>query len=792
MTILRGGMRVAMLLHKSVEHDSRVRRAARALARAGHEVTVLHLPRLRGELDGSLDGFEVRSVTPPAWVRRRLPSAIYRLVFLAAFVRELRRLRPDAVHANDAAMLAPGWAGARLTGAALVYDSHEYAPGVPYRKRGWRLLVIALERTLIRRCAAVITVSDGIAERLQSNYSLRRRPCVVRNLPDPAEHDPGFEAPDLRAVLGIGPGTPLVLHLGAVARDRGCETLVAAMARVPEAQLLFLGADDGAYVERLRERARRSGVDRRVHFRPSVPVGHVCAYASQAGVGVSLLEGTCENHRLALPNKAFEYLAAGLPVVASDLPELRALLQNTGVGWLVDPTDPASVAAGLRGVLAADASLDAALARAGERLAWSREAERLTGCFARLPGAAPVQPRAAIVVRNQVTHDARVQREAGVLADLGCEVRILGATPGRSDAETIAGVVVRRLGVGLPRLRRLARRRTAPPAAGEAQAPPAPTAAPPPGPGRRAYRWLATADWNRRAFGELRRFRPAICHCNDYNTMWVGVAAKALLGSRLVYDSHELWPDRNLRPEWRPWLLACEALFVRVADEVVTTSPGYASKIAGRYRVPSPRVVRNIPDLAPVAPTSPSGTPTAVYFGAITSGRGLEQAIAALPEVPELRMHLIGPDSRGFGNLLAKLAADLGVAERVALEEPVPPAATAAALRGADIGLALIQPVCESYRLTLPNKVFEYTLAGLPILATDLPVIDEFVSGRGLGLTVSPDDPGALAGALRSMLDPDLNRRFAAAVAAAQDELSWLRESAGLAAAYRSTGVRVR
>ena len=103
-----------MLLHKSVEHDSRVRRAARALAEAGHEVTVLHLPRERGELDGELDGFKVRSVTPSVrWAGAR-PRPLRRLLALGGFVSALRRLRPDAVHAHDAAMLPPGWAGARL------------------------------------------------------------------------------------------------------------------------------------------------------------------------------------------------------------------------------------------------------------------------------------------------------------------------------------------------------------------------------------------------------------------------------------------------------------------------------------------------------------------------------------------------------------------------------------------------------------------------------------------------------------------------------------------------------
>ena len=182
-------MRIVMLLHKSVEHDSRVRREAGALAGAGHQVTVVHLPRTPGELAGELVGCDVVSATPPAWVRSRLPFHLYRLAFFACFVRRVRALRPDVVHAHDAAMLAPGLVAARLAGAELVYDSHEYAAGVPYRERGWALFVRALERAVVPRCAAVITVSEGIAERLRQRYGRAARIAVVRNFPDREAYD---------------------------------------------------------------------------------------------------------------------------------------------------------------------------------------------------------------------------------------------------------------------------------------------------------------------------------------------------------------------------------------------------------------------------------------------------------------------------------------------------------------------------------------------------------------------------------------------------------------------------
>jgi glycosyltransferase involved in cell wall biosynthesis len=782
-------MRVAMLLHKSVEHDSRVRRAARALSDSGHEVTVLHLPRVSGELDGPLDGFSVRSVTPPGWVRRRLPTALYRTVFLAAFVRAVRRLRPQAVHAHDAAMLLPGWLGARLSGAELVYDSHELAVGVPYRTRAWALLVRWMERVLIGRCAATITVSEGIADRLQGHYGLRDRPVVVRNLPDLRASDSELEAPDLRDALGLAPQTPLVLHLGAAAPHRGCVVLLRAMALLPDAHVLFLGADDDAFATRLRELARREGVADRTHLRPSVPTAQIHAHTRQADVGVSLLEDVCENHRLALPNKVFEYVAAGVPAVASDLPELRALVERWPIGRLARPGDPDDVARALR----------AALADRGERipppgLSWPVESAKLSALYRGL-AAQGDRPRALVLVRNTVAHDARVIREAKLLVDLGYETRIVGAsgTHDRAGEDTIDGIAVRRLHAHLPMLppRGLSANADRRPHRPSSRT--VPTGKPRTGStslrrgALRLYRALVSADWYRRGLAEVRRTRPALIHCNDYNTMWIGVAAKARYGAKLVYDLHELWPDRNLRPEWRPWLLACESLFVRVADRVIATSPGYAHVVAARYRIPEPQVIRNIPDLPrAVRSEAPSAdSPLAVYFGALTRGRGLEDAIAALPELPDLRLRLVGPEAWGFRAALESLAVELGVEDRLEVLDPVPPGEALAVIGEAHVGLALIQPVCLSYRLTLPNKLFEYALTGVPILATDLPVMREFVARHALGVTVPPGDATALVDSLRTILDPQVNARLRAAVASAQPGLTWDRESARLREVYR-------
>ena len=376
-------MRIAMLLHKSSEFDSRVTREASALADDGHELFVLELTDVPGGRS-ALDGFVRLSCLPPPWVRRRLPALVYRVLMLLYFVRGIVRVRPQVVHAHDAAMLLPGALGAWITGAELVYDSHELATGVPYRERVWAWFVGAIERVIIPRCAGVITVSEGIAQRLAERYRLAVTPTVVRNVSALAVRGEG----GLRRRLNLGAEVPLVLHQGAPAPDRGCEVLLDAVSRLEGVRLVFLGDPEPGYGEQLAVEVARRGLADRVALLPSVPLDELLAYTAEANVGVTLLRDNCENHRLALPNKLFEYIAAGIPVIASALPETQKLVEAYGVGWCVPPQEPARLATAIGEALAArgDPALGGRLRLAARELRWSRERGRLLELYEGLAG----------------------------------------------------------------------------------------------------------------------------------------------------------------------------------------------------------------------------------------------------------------------------------------------------------------------------------------------------------------------------------------------------------------------
>jgi glycosyltransferase involved in cell wall biosynthesis len=155
--------------------------------------------------------------------------------------------------------------------------------------------------------------------------------------------------------------------------------------------------------------ARELAIGDRVHVLPAVPVEALISWTSGADLGVSLLQDTCDNHRLALPNKVFEYLAAGIPVVTSDLPELRRLVLGHGLGWVAPPGDVAALCNALGTALAhsSDLELRDRLLTAREQLRWTHEGERLTALYRSLSRAPADRVRATYASYGASTRKQR-------------------------------------------------------------------------------------------------------------------------------------------------------------------------------------------------------------------------------------------------------------------------------------------------------------------------------------------------------------------------------------------------
>jgi glycosyltransferase involved in cell wall biosynthesis len=257
------------------------------------------------------------------------------------------------IHAHDlgtlraAVQLADVWLRQTGTKPKVVYDSHElyveqHTRWVWWEKIAWKVH----ERRWIRHADAVITVSPGIADELQRRYRLPVRPTVVLNSPlGRASRRLGR---DVRSDLGLDPAVPLAVYAGAVKPSRGIDDLVRALDRLPDWHLALVGAtsDDLTALAGDEEGAPSRS---RLHTMPAVPYWSLAEYLASGTVGVHPLPDSCLNHRLALPNKLFDYVFAGLPVVVNDLPEMGGLVRERSLGLTYRANDPDSLIDALEG-----------------------------------------------------------------------------------------------------------------------------------------------------------------------------------------------------------------------------------------------------------------------------------------------------------------------------------------------------------------------------------------------------------------------------------------------------------
>lgn len=395
--------RVLHLLDKTFPPDIRLEKEARALGAAGYEVHVLC--RAAGAAGAFGHGLRVHELPR----RRRRPFMGGRdLRYLVSFVdgawlRAIERLavdlRPALLHAHDLPLAPAALEAGRRLGVPVIVDYRENWPaalrvwrdasgaGGIARARGRVVAAVhecgaryrRVEIAVSRRAGAVLAVVEENRERLVAAGAPADRVIVVRNAVDPAElsgETGGFTPP--RSPF-------LVVYAGDLALFRGVQDLIGAMppvlAREPDALFLVMG--DGVAREDLEAEARRRGVAQAVRFTGWLPGGAVGAAMRAAAVGV-VPHRRNPHTDTTMPNKIYQYLWAGLPVVTSDAAPMARLVRSAACGIVARSADPPSYAEALVRLLDRDERARfASRARAAART-WDEEAPVLIGVYRRL------------------------------------------------------------------------------------------------------------------------------------------------------------------------------------------------------------------------------------------------------------------------------------------------------------------------------------------------------------------------------------------------------------------------
>ena len=257
--------------------------------------------------------------------------------------------KADLYVSNDLDTLSASFLVSRIKGKELVYDSHEYFLGsteIVHRPMV-RMVWGNIERAIFPRLKHVITVNQSIADLYEKQYGLR--PVVVRNLPPYYRKTPKVS----RQKLGLPAQKKIVLMQGGgINVDRGAEELIHAMKAtygLDNVHLLFIGGGDRW--ENLKVLTRELHLERKVSFLPKMPWTSMMQYTSLVDIGVSVDKPVSLNYKYSLPNKLFDYIAAGIPVLASELVEVKNVVAGYNVGTFIESHEPRHIAKAIKYML---------------------------------------------------------------------------------------------------------------------------------------------------------------------------------------------------------------------------------------------------------------------------------------------------------------------------------------------------------------------------------------------------------------------------------------------------------
>lgn len=300
-------------------------------------------------------------------------------------------LRPDVLHAHHPQVLLATREALRILrgqgeDVKFYYDARENFAGIPDLEQGLRAAheaLIACERAMIGEADAVSTVSEPIADVLRDNYRLSERPSVFLNMPPLT---PLAGPTTVREAAGLGPEVPLVLYSGTMSWARGIETIVKGIAHMPpEAHLVIVSVPlPHPMIPKLEALAAEYGVADRLHFVGPVSQDALLHYLSGADVAIHPLPGGSPNHDAAMPNKLFEYLHAGLPLVVSDAKLMAAFVRDNRVGRVFTSEDPVSFGEQVAATLA-DPPSDR-VEQVAAQYSWQGQEQAIVALYNRITG----------------------------------------------------------------------------------------------------------------------------------------------------------------------------------------------------------------------------------------------------------------------------------------------------------------------------------------------------------------------------------------------------------------------
>jgi len=364
-----------LLLYGTLEYDGRAQRLLEVLQSLG-DIFVVDVA-VQGETMEpivSVPRFSVRFGSRTGKLRRHFRF------WRAALIESWRR-RPTVIVSADYFPTLPAWLASKLTGALLIYDAHELIIPEPGGSMSWRdRFWYWMERLAVRRAELIITANEERAQLMQNHYRLTRPPVVMQNIPpmkSVSEEEKKIVLARYPKLVRRYPDERLILYQGNVDLSRGIDRFVQALGYLPaEYRLIVVGG--GPDLERLQKIGKPFEREGRLTMLGRVEHRLLPAITAMADVGIVTYPFRGLNNIYCSPNKLFEYAQAGLPVVATNQPPLRRLVEGYGIGKLISEHDTSErIAEAIKEVAEKKDQYAKALIRFLGDHRWEDEAERV-------------------------------------------------------------------------------------------------------------------------------------------------------------------------------------------------------------------------------------------------------------------------------------------------------------------------------------------------------------------------------------------------------------------------------
>ena len=271
-------------------------------------------------------------------LKTKCKTVLIRLCIIARMIRMGYKKDYDMYHSNDLNTLPQGYICSkwRIRKKTLIYDSHEVQTSRTGYDSGFYGM---MEKFLIKRIDAMIVENHTRAQYNEDLYGFY--PNVVHNYPF-KQADKKVEKIDLHSMLGLPANEKILLYQGGIQTGRGLDKLIQAAPSFKEGTVVLIG--DGRIKPQLEKMVDEASLHEKVKFLPKVPLQDLPKYTANAYLGFQILNNVCFNHYSASSNKLFEYMMAGVPVVACDFPEIKRVVQGEQTGICIDSHLPEEIA----------------------------------------------------------------------------------------------------------------------------------------------------------------------------------------------------------------------------------------------------------------------------------------------------------------------------------------------------------------------------------------------------------------------------------------------------------------